>query len=226
MPSVTGRFHRTQILGYRSRSDLVADLVGGKSVLHLGAVGQTEEPIADQIAAAPHGIHALITEKAAHCVGVDIDAAAVAALHEHGVYTNVIAADVLTLDRADVHLDTIDVVFAGDIIEHIANPGQFLQGIAQVADPGATLVLTTPNAFGLFNFVRYCLCRTYEGNEHVCSFNVATICQLLEWAGWQPQRTWTCYQDLAATKPGFRLGSALIGAFPAVGGTLLIEATR
>jgi 2-polyprenyl-3-methyl-5-hydroxy-6-metoxy-1,4-benzoquinol methylase len=46
--------------------------------------------------------------------------------------------------------DSVDVAFAGDVIEHLAgSPRPFLAEIARVIKPGGAIVLTTPNAVRL-----------------------------------------------------------------------------
>lgn len=43
-----------------------------------------------------------------------------------------------------------DVVFAGDLIEHLVNPGLFLDNVKIHLSPGGKLIITTPNTFNLF----------------------------------------------------------------------------
>jgi hypothetical protein len=157
---------------------------------------------------------------------MDTNAAAVAALLERKVFDNIVVGDALSLERSAIPLDHIDVIFAGDIIEHVGEPGRLLRAVNRSADPASTLIVTTPNAFGLPNFVRYCLGLPFEGTDHVCSFNVATLAQLLQRSGWQPHEVWTCYQDAATAHAGFGLARSLLRLFPGVGGTLLMIAKR
>lgn len=44
-----------------------------------------------------------------------------------------------------------DVIFAGDIIEHLSNPGLFLQSCRRNLKNGGRIIITTPNVFNLFN---------------------------------------------------------------------------
>lgn len=45
--------------------------------------------------------------------------------------------------------ESFDVVIAGDVIEHSANPRDFVAGCARVVKPGGMLFLATPNRFSL-----------------------------------------------------------------------------
>jgi SAM-dependent methyltransferase len=48
---------------------------------------------------------------------------------------------------------TFDVVFAGELIEHLDNVHGFLTSVRRHLAPGGKLVLTTPNAFYIGNFI-------------------------------------------------------------------------
>jgi 2-polyprenyl-6-hydroxyphenyl methylase/3-demethylubiquinone-9 3-methyltransferase len=42
-------------------------------------------------------------------------------------------------------LEPFDIVFAGEAIEHVAHPDEFLRKLASVVRPGGAIVITTPN---------------------------------------------------------------------------------
>ena len=65
-----------------------------------------------------------------------------------------------------------DVIVIGDLIEHLSNPGLMLYRIKKFCDERTKIIITTPNAFGLLNFIRYSINKFKEGNEHVMSFNI------------------------------------------------------
>lgn len=74
-----------------------------------------------------------------------------------------------------------DVVFAGDLIEHLSNPGQFLTACAKQLSANGRLVLTTPNCFNLFNLTEKL--SKYEptvNSDHTMYFNYKTLGKLLE----------------------------------------------
>ena len=50
-----------------------------------------------------------------------------------------------------------DLLVATDVIEHLANPLQFLREMAQAANPGALLLLTFPNVHNLRSIIGYAL---------------------------------------------------------------------
>lgn len=50
-----------------------------------------------------------------------------------------------------------DLLIATDVIEHLANPLQFLREMAAVSNPGALLILTFPNVHNLRSIIGYAL---------------------------------------------------------------------
>lgn len=79
-----------------------------------------------------------------------------------------------------------DVIFAGDLIEHLSNPGLFLVQAKKHIKLGGKLVLSTPNTFNLFNLAEK-LSKTEPtvNREHTCYFNSKTLSVLLERNGWK-----------------------------------------
>lgn len=213
--------------GYDSKEALLTRFAAGKRVLHVGAVGCTLGTPEEKVAAAERSVHALLSSVSSACVGVDIDEAGVAALSEAGVFTNIIAADIASLTVGDLPLDAVDVIVAGDVIEHLSNPGIMLANLHRLGSPHTRLLVTTPNAMGLPNFVRHATGRYVEGDDHVCSFNAFTLRNLLERHGWTVERVLSCHQFGAAHRTGgilFSLGRAMFRTAPRLGGTLFLVA--
>jgi 2-polyprenyl-3-methyl-5-hydroxy-6-metoxy-1,4-benzoquinol methylase len=74
-----------------------------------------------------------------------------------------------------------DVVFAGDLIEHLANPGLFLQCSYKNLNDDGVLVIVTPNAFSLSNIFKTIIKLTNEppvNPEHTFYFTPRTISEL------------------------------------------------
>lgn len=49
--------------------------------------------------------------------------------------------------------ETFDTILALDLIEHLSNPGLFLQSCKKHLKPHGKIVISTPNTFNLFNIV-------------------------------------------------------------------------
>ncbi len=205
------------------RDSEIIELCRGKSVLHLGCVGFTDCPVSEKIKMAKESLHAAITEVAEKCVGVDLDGGTVRQLTDHEVFDNLVEGDVEKLQALDLSPQKFDLVVAGDIIEHLSNPGLMLDGIRERLLPEGELLVTTPNSFGIASWIRVLTGRFTEGAQHVLCFNPITLSQLLERHGLEVTSASTCYQSRAEQNYGklFKILRAILRKFPKLGGTLL-----
>jgi SAM-dependent methyltransferase len=136
--------------------------------------------------------------------GVDLSPARVEYLTAQGI-PNVIVGDAENLE-IDAAFNTI---VAGELIEHLSNPGSFLVSAARHLAPDGTIVLTTPYSQGLPNvlyaWVKYP--RTCWNPEHTMWFCPQTLERLAEVAGLKV-RSLQLIEDLAPgrTKRWYWLG--------------------
>lgn len=150
------------------RIERVIDATDGPTVLDLGAAQHGAAQ-----AASDDWLHKHLARNFERVIGVDYLAEAVAELNKEGY--EFVHADVTTLDL-DVQADT---VVAGELIEHIANPGQLLDACRSHLRPGGRLVLTTPNPWGI-PVLRRLLAGTQGVNdEHVAWYGPTVLTQLL-----------------------------------------------
>ena len=160
----------------RSRVDrlgYILDACAGREVLHLGCADYpyTRERLADG-----SWLHAAIGRVAARCVGVDAEAETLDWLRRaHGI-ADLIEGDVEALDR--LNAGRFDLVVAGEIIEHLANPGRFLATVPAVLKPGGRLLITTANAFCLRRALRIPFGIESVHPDHVYYFSHATLAAL------------------------------------------------
>jgi SAM-dependent methyltransferase len=85
----------------------------------------------------------------AEILGIDINATAVGEMRKKGL-------NVLVADAEDMHLDTrFNSIVAGELIEHLSNPGSFLQGCRRHLKPEGRVILSTPNPFSLMYYLMY-----------------------------------------------------------------------
>ena len=76
--------------------------------------------------------------------------------------------------------EAFDVLLAGEIIEHLANPGRFLQSLTSIMSGGTELLLTTYNASSFKQFVHAMLREEKVHPDHNYYFSYRTLKQLLE----------------------------------------------
>lgn len=114
---------------------VLSHICGDDRVLNVGCVGGRP----------PFGhlkwLHGLIRKKAGYVVGVDNDKEGIRRLQKHGI--NVAYADA---QEFALNSDKFDVIVAGELIEHLSNPGLFLDCSKENLEPDGKLILTTPNA--------------------------------------------------------------------------------
>jgi SAM-dependent methyltransferase len=217
----------TEFAGYHSRWEFVLRRCQRKSTLHLGCIGETEQTtdVKVQVTLSKRLLHAELRKAAADIVGVDYDLPTVEELRNNG-FKEIVHGDVEHLER--VQLDQVfDVVLCGDLIEHLSCPGDMLEGLKRFMGGDSELIITTPNSLGLLHFLRYTINRALEGNDHVLSFNVFTLRNLLRRHGFRITEIHTCYNRPPQTWRGRlrnRIGSAFFRLRPKFGGTLLVVA--
>jgi SAM-dependent methyltransferase len=115
----------------------IETLVRGKRVLDIGVVSHSARYFEQ-----PGWRHGRIRRAAAYCLGVDILAPLVAELRQRGF--NVRCVDATS--EADLE-ERFDVVFAGDVIEHVDNAVALLRFAGRHLAEGGRLYVSTPNPF-------------------------------------------------------------------------------
>ncbi len=121
----------TDITGY------VARRAKGKRVLDVGIVSHTMDYVAHK-----NWRHDVIRRAAAYCLGIDILEALIEQLRVAGY--NVRAIDATS--EADLG-ERFDVVFLGDVIEHVDNPVALLRFARRHLGPHGVVLVATPNPF-------------------------------------------------------------------------------
>jgi len=212
---------------YVSRWDFILRRCAGRSVLHLGCIGITEGATDEKVTSmmAERVLHAKLRRICRDIVGVDYDKATVQALVQRG-FTEIICGDVQQLEELPL-AQTFDVIVCGDLIEHLGKPGSMLEGIKTRMDKDAELLISTPNAFGLLQFARYAGNVFREGNDHVLSFSIFTLHNLLQRHGFCIAEAYTCYctpPSKQSERFRYALGKPFLQLFPKFGGTLLVVA--
>lgn len=160
----------------------------GKRVIH---VGFADAGFRREQGRAGRWLHGRLHDVAAELVGVDSDRDGVATAADEGFETHLVdCTDSEAL--AALRLERADIVLAGEVIEHISAPGPFLEALHHLCRPDGTLIITTPNAYGLIN-VASSILRGVEINhpDHVVMFSWRTLTELLRRSGWEHDQTMT-----------------------------------
>lgn len=150
-------------------------LCAGKRVLDVGCCNHADF---DRLAEGGF-LHAEIAKSATELIGLDNDAESIQQMAPLGF--RVILGNAENIPASKLGL--FDVVVAGELIEHLSNPGLFLDGARASLQPGGLLISTVPNAW---SFSR--LKQLYKGiddaawthSQHTCWYSKATIRALFE----------------------------------------------
>ena len=162
------------------RVDFIKKICVDKKVLHLGC---TNYPYTRQSIDSDMLLHFELEKSARELFGFDFDQTGLDVLRAAGG-KNLFRADLQKLE--EVALDeTFDVIVAGEMIEHLSNPGLFLQGIRRFMRPETDLVITTVNAYCAMRFLIYGLRGKGGENEpvhpdHVAYYSYKTLGLILD----------------------------------------------
>jgi len=146
-------------------------------------------------------MHALVASAATEIVGIELDPKLAARARERGFDVRTADAQAFDLGRS------FEVVWAGEIIEHLSCAGGFLDAARRHLEPGGRLVVTTPNAFAVSNFVYRIGGRPRVNKGHTCWYDEVTLSQLLRRHGYEVEEV----SYLAHRTPG-RARAVLAGA--------------
>ena len=167
--------------GSVTRIDEILSRTRGPEVLDIGCSGQIGRR---SVIGSPLWLHGRLLERFPATIGLEYDAANIAALRSSGIDA-VVQGDAQDFDLGRY----FDTIVAGEIIEHLDRPADFLACARRHLKPGGRVVLTTPYAFSLM-FIFYAWFkypRTCSNPEHVAWYCPATLTALAERNGYQVQ---------------------------------------
>jgi SAM-dependent methyltransferase len=174
--------HRLPPASLVDRFAYLCDLATGRRVVHIGFVDTGCQMLNEQSGA---WLHEHLARAASELVGLDLDTAGVEDARGRGYAAHAVDCRDVDAVRA-LGLPPADLVVAGEVIEHLDDPGSFLDGLHALVAPGGLLVVTTPNASGLVNTAA--LLGNLEVNhpDHVVLYSCTTLDTMLARHGWQP----------------------------------------
>jgi 2-polyprenyl-3-methyl-5-hydroxy-6-metoxy-1,4-benzoquinol methylase len=152
------------------KDEKILELCKGKSVLHLGCA---DYPFGVEQYNARRLLHAKIHDVAKTLFGIDINQDGVHFLKSIG-FSDVIVGDAEKLNNLD-NMGKYDVVVAGELLEHVSNVGKLFESLNSLMHNDSLLIVTTPNAHSLKNFLRVLIGRELIHPDHLYYFSPATI---------------------------------------------------
>lgn len=178
-----------------NRCRFISELVRGRNVLDIGCV---EHNLQNRDRG--HWLHEYLRKTAKTLVGLDYETEAINALADEGYDVVVGNATCFDLGR------TFETVVAGEVIEHIDNPGLFLDCVHRHLTTSGEIILTTPNANCLIYFLENLLLgHEIDNPDHVSIYSPRTISLVLSRHGFEvtnvvflAENTMHCHRSHAA----------------------------
>lgn len=128
---------KRRICADRDMMDYVLERIQGKRVLDIGIISHAERYITQG-----NWRHEAVRNAAGYCLGIDILADLVEKLKASGY--NVRVADATSEEYLG---ELFEVVFIGDVVEHVDNPVNLLKFAKRHLAPGGAILVSTPNPF-------------------------------------------------------------------------------
>jgi 2-polyprenyl-3-methyl-5-hydroxy-6-metoxy-1,4-benzoquinol methylase len=164
--------HKPVIL--TQKDTLLSELCRGKDVLNLGCVNHTLEAVQR-----PNWQHGKLAGVAKSILGLDYEKEAVDSLSKQGY--NVRYADAQNFDLRSEFPKGFQVIVASEIIEHLNNPGNFLECARKHLADESIFIITTPHAYGVAFFMEILIFGEEKINDdHTMTFSRKNLTHLLK----------------------------------------------
>jgi 2-polyprenyl-3-methyl-5-hydroxy-6-metoxy-1,4-benzoquinol methylase len=165
------------------RFPIIEKYIRGVSVMDLGCVDsrKARHSAEARFEYKANLLHKRIAEINPQVVGIDIDPEGAAVLNKQGYHVLVENVETMNLGRE------FDTIVAGEIIEHLENPGLFMRNMHKHLKPGGVLIISTPNPFyagSAWKIWRYGTPAVHE--EHMGWQDPTTLTQLCKRTGFEP----------------------------------------
>jgi len=166
------------------KHEIIKKFVSGKDILDVGCTGGDPGAYSNE-----RWVHGYIKRYAKSVKGLDLNKIEVERLNGLGydiVYGN---AENFNLKRI------FDIIFSGDLIEHLYNPGFFLKSSQLHMGQESRLILATPNPYRyerIYDMISRGCVRNHA--DHTCWFDPVTLSQLLDFHQFKVENIyWTGY---------------------------------
>lgn len=183
MPLAYETLERLHVARPVDRIGFIAELCSGRRVLDLGCLDETALVKRDT----KHWLHGRISSVAARVTGIDSSDRVPAEGIPTGHNSVILKDDATDPDLAKLDSDEIDIIVAGEFIEHIDSPLEFFRTMKRKF-PGRELVISTPNGLSFANTLLGMAGREAQHPDHVHVFTykiLNTLCARAPFETWE-----------------------------------------
>lgn len=216
-----------------NRSAFIVEHCRGRCVVDLGCYDETALVKRD----VGEWLHGKIAKVATSVIGVDNSSGLPAGGISTGPSSRIIRGDVTALETALPADIQPEVIVAGELLEHLADPTAFLRQIKTLFD-GRQFIASTPNATQLSNVLLGLAYRESNHRDHLNVFSfktLSTLCARAGFAEWQLIPYHVQYTEMALRTKGIRrtmvqVAQTLVGGsetvFPLLSSGYIIDVSR
>ena len=158
------------------RMKILYPYIKDKEVLDIGCYAELRG-LVHNIKKEKSWMHGFLSRNSKHAVGIDIVPDKIETLRKQGYDVYCISGETFSFKKK------FDVIFAGDVIEHLDNPGLMIRQCRKHLKKEGLLIITTYNVFSI-DFKIGGLIRFFNNDlevhpNHTCFYSPTTIKQLL-----------------------------------------------
>lgn len=158
------------------RDQYILKACSGKRVLHIGCC---DTPLMVERIRRNELLHLKLLSVARPVHGLDCSSPDIAVLQEQYYVKNVVAGNAERV--ADYFRGMkFEVIVAGELLEHLDNPGSFLDSSGMLLEPDGIFIVTVPNGVAFRRGINSLLRRESVHDGHNCYFSKKTIARFLE----------------------------------------------
>ena len=197
-------YQRCCSLGDRGvrREEYLLKLCRGKRVLHFGFL---DAPFAEARIKQSQLLHQQLQPAAGFLYGLDIDAGSLELYRKlTGDENNGLLDIQQPLPQAGFLANRYDVILFPEVLEHLLRPAVAMENLRQIclANPGAQLCITTPNAYSVMGFFTAVAGDELVHPDHYFFFSPTTLQKLIRATGFQMTEMWLYADERLMGSPG------------------------
>jgi len=173
------------------RVEFILNHADGKSVLHIGC---SDMPFTEYKIKRETLLHQRIAKVTNDLTGVDLSHAGIQLMRDAGI-PQVYSVDAET-DLFNILEKKYDVVIVGEVLEHVLNPGMFLNSIRSVCHKQSIVLITTPNNAPLKRLPRLIFRNEVVHPDHLYYFSYSTLSALFNKCNYNPIEWHVYWRDV------------------------------